>query len=94
MAVVQNMAPGALAGVAGLAQAFVGAPAWMVVVCLGLSLSLGALQVVFPQESADKLSWWRNRRAFLARRKHLGNVRARERRQARLRWRNRRPGNG
>ncbi|MFG2291017.1 hypothetical protein ACGFOU_33705 [Streptomyces sp. NPDC048595] len=90
MAFMQHLVPGVLSGVAGLAQTLVGAPAWAVVGCLALSLGLGALQVVFPQESTDRLSWWRYRWAYLVRRKELRNVRALERRQTRAQQQSRR----
>ncbi|MEU4038710.1 hypothetical protein [Streptomyces collinus] len=94
MAFMQNLAPSVLSGVAGLAQALVGAPAWVVVACLALSLGLGALQVVFPQESTDRLSWWRYRWAYLVRRKELRNAWALERRQTRVRQQSRRHSSG
>ncbi|MFD3723345.1 hypothetical protein [Streptomyces sp. NPDC058674] len=79
MPVGQNMAPSILFAVSGLAQALAGAPAWCIVVCLAMSLGLGVAQVVFPQESGDRLKWWQNRRSYLARRRELRNSRESER---------------
>ncbi len=67
----QNMAPSIVSGVSGLAQALVGAPPWCVIACLALSLALGALQVVFPQDSTDRLGWWTGRRTYLYQRRLL-----------------------
>ncbi|MFG2716454.1 hypothetical protein ACGFX2_38930 [Streptomyces goshikiensis] len=79
MALVQNLVPGILGGVSGLAQALMGAPAWVIVACLALSLGLGGLQAVFPQDSADRLAWWEGQRAYLLRRRELRDARSRER---------------
>ncbi|MFD7838291.1 hypothetical protein [Streptomyces sp. NPDC059761] len=57
-----------------------------------MSLGLGLAQVVFPQESGDRLQWWVNRRSYLARRKELRNVRAKERGERGARARRRRSG--
>jgi len=74
----QNMAPSIVSGVSGLTQALVGAPPWCVIACLALSLALGALQVVFPQESADRLAWWTGRRSYLSQQRLLRTARRRE----------------
>lgn len=78
MAAVSNLAPSILSGVSGLAQALVGTPAWCIVACLALSLGLGALQLLFPQDSTDRLAWWQDRRAYLQQRRMLRAVRRRE----------------
>ncbi|WP_151484230.1 hypothetical protein [Streptomyces albicerus] len=53
------------AGVTGLVVALAGAPWWLAATafgCLALGLGVVALQSVFPQESAHRLAWWRDRR--------------------------------
>ncbi|MFF7953971.1 hypothetical protein [Streptomyces griseorubiginosus] len=53
------------AGLTGLVVALTGAPWWMAAPafgCLALGLGVVALQSVFPQESAHRLAWWRDRR--------------------------------
>ncbi|MFE7034580.1 hypothetical protein ACFU9Y_30145 [Streptomyces sp. NPDC057621] len=53
------------AGVNGLVLALTGAPWWLAATafgCLALGLGVVALQTVFPQESAHRLAWWRDRR--------------------------------
>jgi len=53
------------AGVIGLVVALTGTPWWMAAIafgCLTLGLGVVALQSVFPQESAHRLDWWRDRR--------------------------------
>ncbi|MFC7897656.1 hypothetical protein [Streptomyces sp. NPDC057381] len=53
------------AGVTALVVALTGAPWWMAATafgCLALGLGVVALQSVFPQESAHRLAWWRDRR--------------------------------
>lgn len=35
------------------------APWWVIVTLVGCGLLLAAAQTVFPQESADRLAWWR-----------------------------------
>ncbi|MFB6984650.1 hypothetical protein ACNPQN_39115 [Streptomyces sp. NPDC056297] len=53
------------AGVTPLVVALTGAPWWMAATafgCLALGLGVVALQSVFPQESAHRLAWWRDRR--------------------------------
>lgn len=39
-----------------------GAPPWVVCALGTLGFTVFALQIVFPQESADRLAWWRDRR--------------------------------
>jgi hypothetical protein len=39
-----------------------GAPWWATLITCVLSLSVICLQTVFPQESADRLAWWKDRR--------------------------------
>jgi hypothetical protein len=39
-----------------------GAPYWAVALFLALGLAVACLWIVFPQDSADKLAWWRERR--------------------------------
>lgn len=51
--------------ISSAASALIGAPWWLAaagLVYLGLSLITAAIQAVFPQESADRLTWWRDRR--------------------------------
>ncbi|MFD7186133.1 hypothetical protein ACFRAI_43185 [Streptomyces sp. NPDC056637] len=53
------------ADVTGMVVALTGAPWWLAVTafgCLALGLGVVALQSVFPQESAHRLAWWRDRR--------------------------------
>ncbi|MFF0033978.1 hypothetical protein ACFYS7_38750 [Streptomyces avermitilis] len=73
--VAQNLVPGVVMSVGGLAAAMIGARWWAVVVCLGLSLAVTALQLVFPQESEHRLGWWKNRRAYRHRRSQLRQTR-------------------
>ncbi|MER5228160.1 hypothetical protein [Streptomyces flaveus] len=75
MAITQNLVPAAVISVGGLAAAMVGAPWWAVVICLGLSLVVTALQLVFPQESEHRLGWWKDRRAYRHRRRQLRQAR-------------------
>ncbi|MFF9705398.1 hypothetical protein ACF1FE_30140 [Streptomyces griseofuscus] len=42
-----------------------GAPWWALTGCTVLLLTVSALQTVFPQESADRLAWWQDRRRYL-----------------------------
>ncbi|MEW2436009.1 hypothetical protein AB0952_17920 [Streptomyces caniferus] len=52
-------------GVTSTVVALTGAPWWRTAAafgCLGLGLVVIALQSVFPQESAHRLAWWRDRR--------------------------------
>ncbi|MFG3660924.1 hypothetical protein [Streptomyces sp. NPDC047706] len=44
------------------------APWWVSVPCLGAAAGLSALRTVFPQNSADRLAWWRDRRRHQERR--------------------------
>jgi hypothetical protein len=41
-----------------------GAPWWAITVCVVLVLGVVALQSVFPQDSADRLAWWTDRRRY------------------------------
>ncbi|MET7489518.1 hypothetical protein [Streptomyces sp. NPDC005538] len=53
------------AGLGGTALALGGAPWWLTAAtfgCLALSLIVVVIQSVFPQESAHRLAWWRDRR--------------------------------
>lgn len=53
------------AGATGMVVALTGAPWWLAATafgCLALGLAVTALQSVFPQESAHRLAWWRDRR--------------------------------
>ncbi|OKJ15608.1 hypothetical protein [Kitasatospora sp. CB01950] len=36
-----------------------GAPWWATLGCQGAALLVAALHLVFPQDSADRLEWWR-----------------------------------
>ncbi|MDX3364088.1 hypothetical protein ACIBWG_32460 [Streptomyces griseoaurantiacus] len=52
-------------GVTGMVVALSDAPWWQAAAafgCLALGLGVVALQSVFPQESAHRLAWWRDRR--------------------------------
>ncbi|MFG3016122.1 hypothetical protein ACGFZB_37875 [Streptomyces cinerochromogenes] len=52
-------------GVTSTVVVLTGAPWWLAVAafgCLVLGLVVIALQSVFPQESAHRLAWWRDRR--------------------------------
>ncbi|NJP98646.1 hypothetical protein HCN51_56090 [Nonomuraea sp. FMUSA5-5] len=48
----------ALAGIGGVATALTGAPWWVTTLVLGVAV----IQTVFPQESGDRLEWYRDRR--------------------------------
>jgi membrane protein implicated in regulation of membrane protease activity len=57
------LAPAAVSLIAALA----GAPWWMAVIAflwLLCALVVVLVQLVFPQESADRLAWWRDRRRY------------------------------
>jgi hypothetical protein len=58
----------AVSGVGGVGGALVGlmagAPWWALTVCVVLVLGVIALQSVFPQDSADRLAWWKDRRRY------------------------------
>jgi hypothetical protein len=61
-----------LAIVSGLpALAYAGAPWWIISAMLGTSLLLSLVQATFPQESADQLAWWRDRRRQANRRQRI-----------------------
>ncbi|MEU6798986.1 hypothetical protein ABZ907_45455 [Nonomuraea wenchangensis] len=47
-----------MAGIGGVATALAGAP-WRITV---LVLIVAVIQAIFPQESGDRLEWWRDRR--------------------------------
>jgi hypothetical protein len=52
-------------GIGGTTLALVGAPWWLTAVafgCFALGLVVVAIEGVFPQESAHRLAWWRDRR--------------------------------
>lgn len=44
----------------GLALKFASAPAWMVVLAIVLAFVLASINAVFPQDSHDRLDWWRH----------------------------------
>ena len=50
-----------LGGVAGV---FSGAPAWCLLPLGALALGCVAMRILIPQDSADKLAWWAERRAY------------------------------
>jgi hypothetical protein len=53
------------AGVAAACSAVtvaLGAPPWLIVVTCLCHTALGVVQAVVPQESPDRLAWWRERR--------------------------------
>ena len=60
----QNLIPGLL-GAGGLVQVLVGAPPWCAISFLAVSLVLGIVQRIFPQNSRDRLTWWTDRRTYL-----------------------------
>ncbi|WP_217547678.1 hypothetical protein [Streptomyces sp. GbtcB6] len=62
----------ALSGAGGLGGVLVshlaGAPWWAIIGCIVLLLVVVGVQSVFPQDSADRLAWWKDRRRYQARR--------------------------
>jgi len=54
----------AIGGTAGCVSALVhvGAPWWVIVVVAVSASVVGVVQLVFPQDSHDRLDWWRDRR--------------------------------
>jgi hypothetical protein len=46
------------------ALAWAGAPWWSITFAIAATLSLGLVEATFPQESSDRLAWWRERRGF------------------------------
>lgn len=58
--------PGAVAplagGLVGVGGGLAGAPWWAVGVSIVMGFGVTALQAVFPQDSADRLTWWKDRR--------------------------------
>ncbi|NYH55355.1 hypothetical protein HNR06_004944 [Nocardiopsis arvandica] len=67
------MPSGAVTGLAGVVSALAGAPWWLTAAAFGcfmLVLLIAAVQSVFPQESADRLAWWRDRRLYQHLRRH------------------------
>jgi hypothetical protein len=55
-----------------------GSPEWVILLALMSSMSVGILaalvrlaRAVVPQESKDRLEWWKDRRARRERKKHL-----------------------
>ena len=69
----------ATAGIGGVAAALAGAPWWITVGaygCFVLALIVVVVQTIFPQESADRLEWWRDRRRhqLLAARKNAAST--------------------
>lgn len=64
---VETVLPGAtMASVGGPVAAH--APWWTVLLLCGAAAAYGVLRMVFPQESADRLAWWKNRREYQTRR--------------------------
>ncbi|MFD5516297.1 hypothetical protein [Streptomyces sp. NPDC127066] len=64
-----NLVPATVGSVSGLAAALVGAPWWAPVLCLVLALGVTVVQIVFPQDSTDRLAWWTDRREHKQRRR-------------------------
>lgn len=68
-----NMTPEHVVSAVGIAgapvTAVVGAPLWTTVMLATGGLLLAFVHAVFPQESADKLDWWRDRRGLPRRRR-------------------------
>jgi hypothetical protein len=61
----RSLIPSVVAGSGSLTSILLGAPWWLtaaVFSCFALGLIVVAVQSVFPQESADRLAWWRDRR--------------------------------
>lgn len=54
----RSTAPLAVSGLVCV-PALIGAPRWAAGVVLVLALLLGLVQAVFPQDSAHRLTWWR-----------------------------------
>jgi hypothetical protein len=52
------VASSAMAGIGGVATALAGAPWWIAALVLIVAL----VQTIFPQNSSDRLEWWRDRR--------------------------------
>ncbi len=49
------------------ALTMISAPWWVRVVCMLAGFAYGALRAVFPQRSADRLTWWTDRRQYRSR---------------------------
>ncbi|WP_141578804.1 hypothetical protein [Actinomadura sp. WMMA1423] len=52
-------------GIGGLVAELAGAPWWLIVGaygCIAMGLIVMLVQTIFPQESVDRLEWWRDRR--------------------------------
>jgi hypothetical protein len=62
-----------LTGAGTATLGFVQTPWWAIMICTLVGIGAAALHVVFPQESADRLSWWKDRR------RHAERVSARAR---------------
>lgn len=58
----RSLIPSVVAGSSGLISVLLGAPWWLTAEVFTLYLVVVAVQSVFPQESADRLAWWRDRR--------------------------------
>ena len=49
-------------GLPALAAALANGPWWITALLICVASSIALVQTVFPQESADRLEWWRDRR--------------------------------
>ncbi|MEU9331218.1 hypothetical protein AB0D91_47265 [Streptomyces canus] len=60
---VANLVPATIGAIGPLTTALVGAPWWATLIGLTLALATTVVQMVFPQDSTDRLAWWTNRHA-------------------------------
>lgn len=59
----RTLVPSILGGLTGVISTLIAPPSWLTFAGLGsiaLGLAVVAVQSVFPQESADRLQWWRD----------------------------------
>lgn len=79
---------------AGIATVLVGpilstvtdSPWLMVVGVVATLLAVFALQAVFPQDSTDRLAWWKDRRVHGTRRWEAKEARRKAKEELRLKW--------
>ena len=62
-----SLAAPASLGLSALAVALADGPWWIVALLICAVSFITLVQTVFPQESADRLEWWRDRRRTRAR---------------------------
>lgn len=58
-----NLVPATIGAIGSMTTAVAGAPWWATLISLTLALATTVVQIVFPQDSKDRLTWWTNRRA-------------------------------